>query len=165
MIKTGLQKDALIALDYFCTGVNIEANNLGCVYNAACCFYVIGKYTNAKKWFQQALSIDSNHHDSYVGLAIVNLKLGNITQAYQSIRTKDLKTSYSDATLVLIELICCKFTKDWARATELNQKLKPAFKKGFAEKLREKVWCIMLLPLARQREQVEDIIENMVEMW
>lgn len=65
-----------VALDYYLSGVKIDPQHLGCVYNVGCCHYQLGKYANASKWFELAMKLDHTHQDSYIGKIMSNLKLG-----------------------------------------------------------------------------------------
>lgn len=70
-----------VALDYYLSGVKIDPMNLPCIYNVGACYFYIGKYKNARKWFDFAVKAahdqkDSCLLDSYFGLAASCLKLG-----------------------------------------------------------------------------------------
>jgi tetratricopeptide (TPR) repeat protein len=65
-----------VALDYYLSGVKIDPCHLGCTYNVGCCHYFNGKFVNARKWFSLAIKVNSEHLDSYFGLAASCLKLG-----------------------------------------------------------------------------------------
>jgi tetratricopeptide (TPR) repeat protein len=74
-----------IALDYYLSGVKIDPQHFGCVYNVACSYYFEKKYLNALKWFELAIKIDSSCQDSYFGKAATCLKLGRYQEAISSI--------------------------------------------------------------------------------
>ena len=40
-----------VALDYYLSGVKIDPEHYGCIYNTGCCYFYTGKYQNARKWF------------------------------------------------------------------------------------------------------------------
>lgn len=70
-----------VALDYYLSGVKIDASNLPCIYNVGACYFYIGKYHNSRKWFDFAVkaAIDQSHPcllDSYFGLSASCMKLG-----------------------------------------------------------------------------------------
>lgn len=44
-------------LSYYLAGVKIDPKHFGCVYNSGCCFFLDGKYKNAKKWFDLSLKL------------------------------------------------------------------------------------------------------------
>ena len=64
------------ALEYYLSGVKINPRSFGCVYNAACCYYMEGQYCNALKWFNLALRLQPGNADSVYGKTVTCLKLG-----------------------------------------------------------------------------------------
>ena len=90
---TGNQKSILeadnVALDYYLSGVKIDPQHYGCVYNAGCCHFSTGKFNNARKWFDLTTKVDPRCPDGYYCKALSCLKLGLYEEALESIQAID----------------------------------------------------------------------------
>ena len=65
-----------MALDYYLSGVKIDPEHYGCIYNTGCCHFLTGKYMNARKWFNLCIKVNPQCPDGYFGKAMACLKLG-----------------------------------------------------------------------------------------
>ena len=74
-----------MALDYYLSGVKIDPQHYGCIYNAGCCHFFTGKFQNARKWFELTTKVNPRRPDGYYGLALSCLKLGQYEEALESI--------------------------------------------------------------------------------
>lgn len=76
-----------MALDYYLSGIKIDPQHIGCIYNVGCCQFAIGRFSNAEKWFHFAIQVDPQHQESYMGLTISLLKVGKYQEALTAIET------------------------------------------------------------------------------
>ena len=74
-----------VALDYYLSGVKIDPQHFGCIYNAGCCHFFTGKFQNARKWFHLTTLVNPKCPDGYYGKTLSCLKLGLYEEALESI--------------------------------------------------------------------------------
>ena len=107
--KKGVDKNN-DALEYYLSGVKINPRSFGCVYNAACCYYMEDKHCNALKWFNLALRLQPGDADSTFGKSVTCLKLGKYAEALEVIKSVDTvaqeSSRYKQEQFILLEAIC-----------------------------------------------------------
>lgn len=119
----GIQKDAsrsmrredndstdAVALDYYKSGIKVDNQHIGCIYNTGCCEYFMGKYANAEKWFLVATRVDPGFQDGYLGHALASMKLGLYQQALKSLQNLARVSHRGD---------CPEFVQDFPEDLEL----------------------------------------------
>ena len=117
----------VIALDYYLSGVKIDQQHMGCVYNVGCCYFFSGKFQNAQKWFSIGNRIDPMNQDCIFGLTISSLKLGQTQKALDQITSIEgdwKSTLYTREQFIFIKAICYRLLDQWPKAIELYDSLK-----------------------------------------
>ena len=76
------------ALDYYYQGIRIDGCHFGCTFNIAIVFLNRGMIVNARKWFKLAKRLNPNSIETFLGLAITALKLGEHQNCIQCIKNR-----------------------------------------------------------------------------
>lgn len=169
-----------VALDYYLSGVKIDPSHFGCIYNVGCCHFNTGKYTNARKWLGFAIKADPSSLDSYFGLATACLKLGLYKEALhtaQKIDREDWSGHHEEKSLlcngsqnftwlqvVYLHALCLRINGWYQEANENFKRLSELQYVETCNRLKNITCSLIILPLMKYREQMEDILENWVEL-
>ena len=76
------------ALDYYYQGIRIDGCHFGCTFNIAVVFLNRGMIVNARKWFKLAKRLNPSSIETFLGLAITHLKLGEHQNCIQCIENR-----------------------------------------------------------------------------
>ena len=97
------------------------------------------------------------------------LKLGKYDEACQTIQTlyempEWTSTQYERPVCVFLYAVTLKFLNQWKRATQIYAEMHEGRRENLGFKLCNQVCCLLLLPLEKQRTEIENHIENFIEL-
>lgn len=111
-----------VALDYYLSGIKIDKKHIGCIHNAACCYYLQGKFANAEKWFSLAIQADPTNQESYIGKTVAKIKLGDYESAFKTIdqlgQMPFASKVYKPEQSILLFALCARLLQKWPQCTQ-----------------------------------------------
>lgn len=158
-----------VALDYYLSGVKIDPSHIGCIYNVGCCQYFTSKFANADKWFSLAIKVDPSHQDSYIGKTMACLKLNKYEQALESIAkvhamAEWTSVEYKREQAIFLYATTARILEKWDLMFRLYKEMKEGSRLRANFKVSNQTCGLLLLPLEKSRQEIENAIENFIEL-
>lgn len=112
------------AINSFQQAISQNPQNADAFYNMAATYHFLGRQQNNPQWIQhaqnlynQALTLNNNHGESYRGLAVLMAESGKSTDAFSLLRNWQVQFPYSEEPLIELSRLT-KETGDRSRAMQ-----------------------------------------------